>query len=224
MSVKSSICFVMLLSVVGCGGHRDIVIEGRNFHDKAHEAIAFQKAQINRWVNAVEPLASPLAGPAILVLPTRHQLEGYVRRSFPREDQQFISDYTTLTELKWEANPQVIKRRNIFEQTQVVRAKTPAGLEVPRGGYLVWFEVTFHDNHKHMMASGESEWTQLVLDKSTLDPSRSDYSQKWKERLRQWLLTIEDFVKRHPPSTTFYLPSQQQGQPYGKSRPRRAVS
>ena len=84
---------------------------------------------------------------------------------------------------------------------------------VKRGGYLIWFEVNFRDNYTHMMASGESEWTQLVFGTTGIhDPSRSDYVQKKIESQRQILRTIEDFVKQHRPSTALYLPMPATGE------------
>ena len=154
---------------------------------------------MERYRNAIEPLASPLAGPVVVVLPTRDQYEKNLRMYGPGSmNQEQITNHATMGLETSKAIVRLIERRNIFEQTQIIhRGGTPVDIKAPRGGYLLWVNCTLRTcPDYYMSAVGGSAMIELEVQ---WPGTESEY-------LRQLLRAVENFVKSHRPSTALQMP------------------
>lgn len=186
--------FVLAVAVAaalaGCS-HTDYVLGGRTFHSY-EEARAYVRTTYDQWVAEVQPLPAPIAGPAIVIVPTRAQWEADARRDFPWMNDQEIKNAVELT-VGDQYSFRVIERRNIFESARLVEAESADGTEVPPHGYLILHEMRQAGKHTgtdmHIIASGEAGWTKIFDGGQIVDP---------KEATPRLLQAIEDYVKAHP--------------------------
>ncbi len=187
--IRPTIALALALGLAGCT-HTSYVIGERKFQDY-EEARSYSDALENQLLAEIQPLPAPIAGPAIVIYPTRAQWEDDGRRNYPFASEQEIQDHVELG-VGTHFVARVLERRNIFQSVRYIEAESPEGTQVPPGGYLLWYEmrdigrVTGTD--LHIIASGESERTRIV---------EVGESAGFEEGMHE-LQAIEEYVKVHP--------------------------
>jgi len=180
----------MTLGLASCvnASNRAYSIDGHTFHG-FDNAAAYMRAKNEEQLANVRPLPAPIAGPALVVVPTRAQIVSTLGLAPPywgdHEIQQLVELYSYLY--------RNIERSNIFRSVQHVEAESPEGAQVPAQGYLIWYELrpfgagevgTF----AHIAVSGEAQRTMIF-----------DAIQFTEEDAPTHLLhEIEKYVTAHP--------------------------
>ncbi len=179
---------------------------GSKAFDSEEEMLSYQKLVWEQRIAKIEPLPKPLGGPVVIVLPTISQAEALLRSNVPKRYAEYfdVPYFARTAEKSWLFYPRIIKRRNIFKDVKTVRASTPDGIETPRNGFLIWWQLwdknivtctqracvsqlSGRAAHIHILAAEETKTTQIERGHSGDDKSV--------DVLRRELDQIEAFVK-----------------------------
>lgn len=187
---------LLIAGLVACGRYVHIVsyLGSVRTFDSAEEARAYHRQNIERDLSAVTALASPIAGPVLVVLPPREELERLVRSdvlrsSVPNLPEEFLQAAVDREEDSMFADAEVVRRSNIFSDVRVVRSDNAEPTMAPSEGYLIWTTIAYEGVRRYIIAAGEQEFTEFA---STSGPAS--------ERIRDWLAQIETYVKIHIPA------------------------
>ncbi|MCP4327702.1 MAG: hypothetical protein GY791_04600 [Alphaproteobacteria bacterium] len=198
MRAIAGLILVFLPLAVGACGPR-ITLDGQIFHGTEAALDHIEELTHRAMVEPVTPLSSPIGGPVIIVGPPQSHLRAIFRSDYPYQPAEAI-DYAASGEAIFHQGfVSMIERRNLFESVSAKRATTPAGIDVPASGYLIWDEYTSSSEwFIHIIAAGESETTNLddLADSSRITDGESGLRAIGEEYLR----AIEQFVKTHRPS------------------------
>jgi hypothetical protein len=189
-SAGLAIALAMTLGLAGCvdASNRVYYIDGHTFHG-FENAAAYVRAKNEERFASVRPLPAPIAGPALVVIPTRAQIVRALGVAAPYWDDHEIQQLVELYSYSYRS----IERRNIFRSVQHIEAESPEGAQVPPQGYLIWYELrpfgaggtgTF----AHIVASGEAQRTMIFDAIQFVD----------EEAPTRLLHAIEKYVKAHP--------------------------
>lgn len=185
-----AVALAMTLGLAGClnASNRAYSIDGHTFHG-FDNAAAYMRAKNEEQLANVQPLPAPIAGPALVVVPTRAQIVRTLGLAPPYWDEHEIRQLVELYSYLYRS----VERRNIFQSVQDIEAENPEGTQVPAQGYLIWYELrpfgagdigTF----AHMIASGEAQRT-MIFD------AMQFAEEEWPTRV---VHEIEKYVKAHP--------------------------
>ncbi len=164
---------------------------GRQFSNP-EDALSYRQGQFDQALAAIKPLDTSIAGPAVIVLPTRDHLAKMVREERPELKPIQVDYMADGYNLAVALFARLIERRKIFTELKVVRAQSPDGVDVPSGGYLLWYKRP----RWHILAAGEPQTTEL---KPEPDATPAVDGASKKNRLgRIFLGAIEHFIETHP--------------------------
>jgi hypothetical protein len=201
--MKLIIAPIVALAVASCTTY-GYGVKGSGFQtfDNPEEGMAWVRSESDRTIARTKPLASPIGGPSVIIVPSRDLLARVVRVEFRHQrnpDWTYrisnppFAQRVEMLELSYLMFARAAQRRNIFTRLRIVRADSPKGISSPRGGYLIWIKKRVRENWStQMLAAGETGWTEL---KPKPVPSVGG------EELRALSDAIEEFVKSHRPAT-----------------------
>lgn len=150
-----------------------------------------------KMVAPVHPLPSPVGGSVLIVQPPQTYLESMIRADDPYADAALINLAARISASFFDAFAEMIERRNIFEDVTVTPAPTPAGIDTPADGYLIWQEVrNTSDMYIHIVAAGESETTNV---RDLIDPAEIPKHEDLEDRPDLFMGAIEEFARTHRP-------------------------
>ena len=182
------LALVVSLGFAGCGppGYQ---IHGHSFHS-FEDAAAYVRAKNEELYANVQPLPALIAGPALVIVPTRIQIERAARVAAPIWDDRQIQQFVELS-VPYNYSYRIIERRNIFQSVQHIEAESPEGVEVPHHGYLIWYEwrTVGYGADVHIVAAGEAQRTMIQDGAAFLDE---------RDAAQRLLPEIESYVKTHP--------------------------
>src|SRR5262245_23817759 len=113
-SVKLAFALAVSLGLAGCmdASNQDYRIDGHTFHS-FENAAAYARAKNEELFANVQPLPAPIAGPALVVIPTRAQIVRALGVAAPYWDDLEIQQLVELS-VPNSYSYRIIERRNIF--------------------------------------------------------------------------------------------------------------
>lgn len=202
---KLAICLILILMIVSCTpAQYGFVYDGkRRAFDTPEEGYAWQVSQRQKTLNRIEPLASPLAGSASIILPTRDLIEQGVHAEHGvewtpewilRNTRDIITpppDYmANIYEDNFLIIAQAIERRNIFARLEIVRSDTADHLALPATTFVVWMETRPPEAYfLRAVAPGDARWTDMEIDQDRVSSALTS--------VRAHLKPVEAFVRRN---------------------------
>jgi len=150
--------------------------DARDF-ENPDEGLAWARSIIEQTVADTMPLPAPIAGPAVLVVPTDEQFDlqvrytGYSYQKWPNIFYTAImpprSQFFLLVKEQYLSIARVMERRNIFASLEVIRSDSADELSAPPHGYLIWLDqrlpTLWYNTMLSIKPAGESQWTQLPI-------------------------------------------------------------
>jgi hypothetical protein len=195
-STSTAILILLTLAVGACGPR--YALDGKTFESK-EAALDYSRDLLDKkMVAPVRPLPSPVGGSVLIIQPPQTYLESMIRADDPYADAALIDLTAKISASFFEAFAEMIERRNLFESVSVTLASTPAGIDAPADGYLIWQEVrNTSDMYTHIIAAGESETTNV---RDLINPADIPKHEDLEDRPDLFMDAIEEFVITHRPS------------------------
>ena len=139
MSTRPLLVFLMVMSLTACVP--PTYRYGGVAYSSPAEALAAQQAALDKVVGNTEPLPTPVAQRARVVVPSKQAvLERAPLRARTQAGREFAATgYHNALMLV----PRMIKKRNIFEQVEVVETATPEPLEPVPGVVTIYRYMSY---------------------------------------------------------------------------------
>lgn len=137
------------LALSGCGMPKGYYYDDVRY-PKAKQALEAQRAAQDEMLARIQPLAEPLGGRALVVLPERELIWTRVavpKVSYSRSDKEFA---LATNEMVWELHAEAVRKRHIFKAVEVQKNEKPDDLLTsnydaiiyPSSNLMQWFMKT----------------------------------------------------------------------------------
>lgn len=146
---ETAVCVILLISLVGCRMPGWDTTIGMCFPtddpDKPQcfsdfgEAVAFQRKSFTDAIAQIEPLDPPLAQSAVIVLPPTSAIERNLRGRDYRSEDDFRK-VVTINEDHMLFIEQIIRQREIFAHTRLVRNSSVETVDIPATAFAIWLK------------------------------------------------------------------------------------
>jgi hypothetical protein len=168
---------------------RGVLWFGECYRDEAEKSDA-QQSLGRSWLSGIEPLDPPIAGSAVLIVPTRDWLTQVLRDlnpGIPDPDLGYLVDQDEYGALLF---AQGIEKRRMFSRTRTVRAGSQTLAGKPAETFVIWQEWRRSKSPVAVRMAGPAS-----VDWTTMEPNESG-PDSYDEWLSWKLDTVEEFVRK----------------------------
>ncbi len=151
--------FALLALLSACGGGGGVYDEYGRRHDTYAAAIAHMQMELDAVLAGIDPLATPLAEKATIILPSRENIRMAIMAAEPGAPVAFIEGNTDYVEADVAMFPRAVVRRNIFSDVAVVEGLENQG--VPKTNDYV-IEYIFRTTGVHIYMSRGGSFASLA--------------------------------------------------------------
>jgi hypothetical protein len=185
--------FVVLALLSACGG--GVYDEYGRPHESFAAATAHLQMELDEVLAGIDPLATPLADKATIVLPSRENIRMAIMAAEPGAPVEFIEGNTDYVETDVLMFPREVVKRNIFSEVAVAERQGNQG--VPNtDDYLI--EYIFRTTGVHLYMSRGGSFASLASpasDRVELPRQRWVEANDHRTAKRGMLREIESFVR-----------------------------
>jgi hypothetical protein len=187
--------FALLALLSACGAGGGVYDEYGRPHETYAAAIAHMQMELDAVLAGIDPLATPLAEKATIILPSRENIRMAIMAAEPGAPDEFIEGNTDYVETDMSMFPRHVVKRNIFSKVEIVEGSGNEG--VPKTNEYV-IDYIFRTTGVHIHMSRGSSFASLA----SPAPDRVELPrQSWVEAndhltaTRGMLREIESFVR-----------------------------